>query len=50
MYSWTDPNFKWKGLSFDGDNLTEGVYYYLMNATGQDGQLYEKKGSISLFF
>ena len=50
VYSWTDPNFKWKGLSFDGDNLTEGVYYYLMNATGQDGQLYEKKGSISLFF
>ena len=50
VYSWTDPNFKWNGLSFDGDNLTEGVYYYLMNATGQDGQLYEKKGSISLFF
>ena len=46
----TDPNFKWKGLSFNGDNLTEGVYYYFMNATGQDGQLYEKKGSISLFF
>ena len=50
VYSWTDPNFKWKGLSFNGDNLTEGVYYYFMNATGQDGQLYEKKGSISLFF
>ena len=50
VYSWTDPNFKWKGLSFDGDNLTEGVYYYFMNATGQDGQFYEKKGSISLFF
>ena len=50
VYSWTDPNFKWNGLSFDGDNLTQGVYYYYMNATGQDGQLYEKKGSISLFF
>ena len=43
VYSWTDPNFKWTGLSFDGDNLTQGVYYYYMNATGQDGQLYEKK-------
>ena len=50
VYSWTDPNFKWNGLSFDGDNLTQGVYYYYMNAIGQDGQLYEKKGSISLFF
>ncbi|MEC8273322.1 MAG: gliding motility-associated C-terminal domain-containing protein [Bacteroidota bacterium] len=50
VYSWTDPNFKWNGLSFDGDNLTQGVYYYYMNATGKDGQLYEKKGSISLFF
>ena len=43
VYSWTDPNFKWNGLSFDGDNLTQGVYYYYMNAIGQDGQLYEKK-------
>ena len=50
VYSWTDPKFKWNGLSYDGDNLTQGVYYYYMNATGQDGQLYEKKGSISLFF
>ena len=50
VYSWTDPNFKWNGLNFDGDNLIQGVYYYYMNAIGQDGQLYEKKGSISLFF
>ena len=50
VYSWTDPNFKWNGLNFDGDNLMQGVYYYYMNAIGQDGQLYEKKGSISLFF
>jgi len=50
VYSWTDPNFEWNGLGFDGDNLTEGVYYYYMNATGEDGKLYEKKGSISLFF
>ena len=43
VYSWTNPNFKWNGLSFDGNNLAQGVYYYYMNATGQDGQLYEKK-------
>jgi gliding motility-associated-like protein len=50
VYSWTDPNFEWNGLSFEGDNLTQGVYYYYMNATGLDGKQYEKKGSISLFF
>ena len=50
VYSWTDPNFEWYGLSFDGDYLTQGVYYYYMNATGLDGKMYEKKGSISLFF
>jgi len=50
VYSWTDPNFKWYGLSFNGDNLTEGVYFYIMKAEGQDGKLYEKKGSINLFF
>lgn len=50
VFSWTDPSFEWNGLSFDGDNLSEGVYYYYMNATGFDGKLYEKKGSISLFF
>lgn len=50
VYSWTDPNFKWNGLSFDGNNLTHGVYYYHMNAIGYNGQMYERKGSISLFF
>ena len=50
VYSWTDPNFNWYGLGFNGDNLTEGVYYYIMNAEGIDGKLYEKKGSINLFF
>lgn len=50
VYSWTDPNFEWTGLSFDGHNLSQGVYYYYMTATGFDGKMYEKKGSISLFF
>ena len=50
VFSWTDPNFKWTGLSFKGDVLAEGVYFYYMNAKGIDGKSYEKKGSISLFF
>ena len=50
VYSWTDPNFEWNGLNYDGDNLIQGVYYFYMNATGFDGKAYQKKGSISLFY
>jgi gliding motility-associated-like protein len=50
VYDWTDPNFEWNGLSYEGNNLTQGVYYFYMNATGLDGKKYEKKGSISIFY
>lgn len=50
VYDWSDPNFKWRGTSYEGENLSQGVYYYYMTATGVDGKIYEKKGSISLYY
>ena len=48
VYSWDTPNEKWDGRGIDGEHLPEGVYYYVLNATGEDGYSYIKKGSITL--
>lgn len=48
VYSWITPNYKWDGRDFDGRNLSEGVYYYILTSEGVDGQAYSKKGSITL--
>ena len=48
VYSWTSPNQNWDGRGIDGEELPEGVYYYVLNATGADGYSYSKKGSITL--
>ena len=48
VYSWDTPNEKWDGRGIDGEDLPEGVYYYVLNATGEDGYSYTKKGSITL--
>ena len=49
VYNWTDPNYEWDGLSFSGNKLASGVYYYFMNARGLNGKVYEKKGSVSIY-
>ena len=48
VYTWDTPNSIWDGRGFDGEDLPEGVYYYVLQATGDDGFAYEKKGSITL--
>ena len=48
VYSWSSPNQNWDGRGIDGEELPEGVYYYVLNATGEDGYSYTKKGSITL--
>ena len=48
VYSWITPNYQWDGRDFDGRNLSEGVYYYILTSEGVDGQAYSKKGSITL--
>ena len=48
VYSWDIPNYEWDGRDFDGRNLSEGVYYYVLSSTGIDGERYLRKGSITL--
>jgi len=48
VYSWDGENKSWDGNGVDGQPLSEGVYFYVLQATGQDGYHYEKKGSITL--
>ena len=42
-FEWTDPNNGW-----DGKGAPEGVYYYVINAEGVDGQKFAKNGNITL--
>jgi len=48
VYTWDTPNNQWDGRGIDGEDLPEGVYYYVLHATGEDGHDYSKKGSITL--
>ena len=48
VYSWDGDNGNWDGKGVDGEELSEGVYFYVLKATGADGYYYEKKGSITL--
>jgi gliding motility-associated-like protein len=38
----------WKGFSDNGYSYPDGVYDYRINATGMDGQVYERSGSVTL--
>ena len=48
VYSWNTPSYEWDGRDYDGRNLAEGVYYYVLSSQGLDGELYSEKGSITL--
>ena len=48
VYSWNTPAYAWDGRDYDGRNLAEGVYYYVLSSQGLDGELYSEKGSITL--
>ena len=39
----------WKGFSDNGYSYPDGIYLYRVDAVGQDGQVYHKKGSVTLF-
>ena len=49
VFAWTEPDYEWNGLSFNGSKLSPGVYYFFMNARGLNGKMYEKKGSVSIY-
>ncbi len=43
VFEWSDPAKGW-----DGKNAKDGVYYYVIKATGVDGQKYDEKGNVTL--
>ena len=49
LLSWDDPSFKWYGKTKNGNKIDEGVYFYHLNASGQNGKMYEKKGVLTMF-
>jgi gliding motility-associated-like protein len=46
--NWTDINKGWDGRGPDGQELPEGVYFYVLTADGEDSHYYSKKGTITL--
>ena len=48
IYHWNNVNSGWDGKSYSGRNVEEGVYFYSLKATANDGTLFEENGSITL--
>lgn len=46
--STTVGNISWDGKNQFGKDVAEGVYYYVIKATGKDGKSYERKGNVTL--
>lgn len=42
-------NFSWDGKNQIEKNCDDGVYLYVIKATGMDGHIFESKGNVSLF-
>ena len=38
--NWTEVNQGWNGTGSDGQDLPEGVYFFILSATGIDGYSY----------
>lgn len=48
LYSASGVNAAWNGTQ-SGKAVSEGTYFYIVTATGNDGKTYEKQGYLSLF-
>ncbi len=44
----TQPNETWNGHTTSGKEAKNGVYYYVIIATGEDGKKYDEKGYVQL--
>lgn len=49
IYSWSDPKLGWDGKTAGGSAVSEGIYFYVLKATGESGEEYEQKGAVTLF-
>ena len=41
-------NIQWDGKNQYGKEVPEGTYFYVIKATGKDGESYDKHGTITL--
>ena len=48
VYSWEGDGRAWDGKGADGQDLPEAVYFYILNAEGEDGRYYEEKGAVTI--
>jgi gliding motility-associated-like protein len=42
-------NIAWDGKNLSGKDVAAGTYFYMIKATGKDGQTYDQKGNVSLY-
>ena len=49
IYEMNSPSDTWNGVSMNGLEVPEGVYFYVLNATGEDGTPYSEKGSVTIY-
>ena len=49
IYEMNSPFDSWNGVSMNGLEVPEGVYFYVLNATGEDGTSYNEKGSVTIY-
>jgi gliding motility-associated-like protein len=50
MFETTDTgNIKWDGKTKSGALVSDGTYFYIIKATGLDGENYDLKGTVDVF-
>ena len=42
-------NISWDGKTLFGKDTPSGTYFYILKASGKDGNTFEEKGSLSLY-
>lgn len=45
----TTGNIKWDGKTKNGAAVPDGTYFYMLKATGLDGESYDLKGTVNVF-
>ena len=48
VYTLKGPNDSWDGVMNNGNEASEGTYYYVLNAEGYDGKTYSAEGHLTL--
>lgn len=49
VYEMFGPGESWDGVSMNGTEVPEGVYFYVLQAKGEDGADYAEKGSVTIY-